>query len=349
MVGVQAPELTVTLARQGTHAPGRFDRLVTAVDGLAGPAALWYAGLGFVLLGAAHLFVWAAGPLPWGAVVPEIVPPAFLFAYFVWFVGVLKRVAGDSFDDFRPALHEGKHNAAAYRFALTSISDRQAVVSMIAAVVVIDVLYYTQVWPTLPPTSLAIEVATALLWSLGAAMGGVLLLLTVRQLRLVGRLSASADNVDIFKPNPINAFSRVTAVTATGILAFVVFFIVSNPTQPPPFVLQEALIVGLAVVSFVHPLRGMHRRLARQKAQLQDEAQDRLKRVLERLHVAVEASEYSQVEQLNNALRALQAEREVLAKLPTWPWSVGTLRGFATAVALPIGLFVITRLLDRFF
>ena len=337
MAGVRALEPASASATRGDGAPGRFDRLILAVDGLPGPAMLWYAGFGLVLLGAAHLFVWAAGALPWGAVVPEIVPPPLLFAYFAWFLGVLKRTAGESFDQFRPALLEGNHNPAAYRFALTSTSDRQAVVTMAAAVVVIDLLYYTQVRPTLPPTPPAIEAATAVLWSLGVAVGGVLLLQAVRQLRLVGRLSASADNIDIFRPNPVNAFSRVTALTAAGILAFVVLFIASNPTQPPPFVLQETLMVGLAVLSFVYPLRGMHGRLAREKAQLQDKAQDRLK------------GEYSHVAHLNNALLALQAEREVLAKLPTWPWSVGALRGFATALLLPIGLFVLTRLIERFF
>ena len=40
-------------------------------------------------------------------------------------------------------------------------------------------------------------------------------------------------------------------------------------------------------------------------------------------------------------------QRDVLAKLPTWPWSVGTLRGFVTAILLPLVLFLIQMLLSR--
>ena len=40
-------------------------------------------------------------------------------------------------------------------------------------------------------------------------------------------------------------------------------------------------------------------------------------------------------------------QREIVAKLPTWPWSVGTARGFLTAILLPIALFVVQRFLTQ--
>ncbi len=37
-----------------------------------------------------------------------------------------------------------------------------------------------------------------------------------------------------------------------------------------------------------------------------------------------------------------------VAKLPTWPWSAGTLRGFASALLLPIAVFLVQRFFREF-
>ena len=37
----------------------------------------------------------------------------------------------------------------------------------------------------------------------------------------------------------------------------------------------------------------------------------------------------------------------MLARVSTWPWSPGTLRGFGTAIVLPIALWLIYRVLDQ--
>jgi hypothetical protein len=45
---------------------------------------------------------------------------------------------------------------------------------------------------------------------------------------------------------------------------------------------------------------------------------------------------------------AIRREREILHGLPTWPGSTGTIRGFASALFLPLVLFLIQRLLSQF-
>ena len=47
------------------------------------------------------------------------------------------------------------------------------------------------------------------------------------------------------------------------------------------------------------------------------------------------------------SLASLLAERDLFNKLPTWPWSVATLRGVASAILLPVLIFVLTRVIDR--
>jgi hypothetical protein len=41
------------------------------------------------------------------------------------------------------------------------------------------------------------------------------------------------------------------------------------------------------------------------------------------------------------------SELEFLGKRSTWPWSTGTFRGFASALLLPIVIFVITQIIAR--
>jgi hypothetical protein len=40
-------------------------------------------------------------------------------------------------------------------------------------------------------------------------------------------------------------------------------------------------------------------------------------------------------------------QREIVAKLSTWPWSAGTARGFASAILLPLGLYLVQQLLSQ--
>ncbi len=56
----------------------------------------------------------------------------------------------------------------------------------------------------------------------------------------------------------------------------------------------------------------------------------------------------TRIDALTKAFTGLLAEREFVRRLPTWPWDPSALRAVASAIALPILLFLITRGLDRF-
>ena len=49
----------------------------------------------------------------------------------------------------------------------------------------------------------------------------------------------------------------------------------------------------------------------------------------------VDARDLSRADGLNKTLATLVLQREILAKLPTWPWSTATLRGFVTGAPSP--------------
>jgi hypothetical protein len=331
------------------------DRLLGLVDLLPGPSSLWFVVLALTLLAPAHAWIWATGARPVGQVELVLFAPTFVLAYFLWLLHLLNRVASSAFDAFRPALGGPAGEQEHYRLALTSIPDRVAVVAVVVTELILGFGYFGMDTSLRLPLPVAVDVATGILYALVAPVIGLLIVHDIRQLRLVSRLSALATNVDIFKPGPVTAFSRLTAATAIGLLAFVALMVLTIPVEVAvagpavlPGAIGSATAMGvLAVASFVLPLRVMHGRLLAQKLDLLDSAQDRLKVILGRISDAVDANELSNADELNKTLSSVLAQRDVLARLPTWPWSSGTFRGVASAVLLPIAIFVITRLIDQ--
>lgn len=329
------------------HRRGLLDRMLDFIDGLPGATAAWWAGIGLVLAAIGHLVVWISPGRQMGALHHDVFAPALIFAWFGWLMQTLNKIGAWAFNEFRPALNDPAADDR-YRHELTTLPDRYAVIGALGAIAVVSVAYYVGVRPFRESVPAAdIEVVSTPLWGLVSLALGIVVIHTVRQLRLVSRLSAVANNVDIFKPGPINAFARLTAVSAIGLIAFVVAFMLYSPNQPIAYVIQESALLAIAAASFVLPLRVMHNRLVAEKTRLLSDSQDRLKTVLSRVHQAVDEDDLGRAEQLRQTLNAVLAERDVLAKLHTWPWSAGTFRGFASALLLPIALILFTQVIDK--
>jgi hypothetical protein len=64
----------------------------------------------------------------------------------------------------------------------------------------------------------------------------------------------------------------------------------------------------------------------------------------------MEATRAAQVriDALSKAQASLIEQRRFIGGLSTWPWDPGTLRAVVSAIALPIGLWLLTRLLGYY-
>ena len=135
--------------------------------------------------------------------------------------------------------------------------------------------------------------------------------------------------------------SRVTSRTALGLI----FLLVAEPLPASAqdgassYIVITAAGTGSAVLvagaAFVLPLRGMHDRLVAEKRRLQGEVGRRISTTLESIQLAVDAGDGTAIEARNRALATLVAARDVVNRVPTWPWSTGALTGFASAIVLP--------------
>jgi hypothetical protein len=114
------------------------------------------------------------------------------------------------------------------------------------------------------------------------------------------------------------------------------------------FTLTSILVYSLlAVAVFFFPLLGLHNLLVREKEHLQEQANSRLLAHIQELHQRIDAHNLKEAEAIYHQLISLTSERDVLAKLPTWPWQPGTLNFILTAVLLPIILWIAQQLLGR--
>jgi hypothetical protein len=191
---------------------------------------------------------------------------------------------------------------------------------------------------------------------------------TVRQLHLVNRIYSRATRIDLFHLKPVYAFSALTARSGIGLIFFIYFVIAINGANSVStsdeltftllgdlsisgdalglLLIGALLLTGIA--AFVWPLQGMHQRLVEEKDLKLSEVADRLTAALGKLHREMDTDNFDQMGGIHNALSSLKLEREELEKVSTWPWETGTLSGFVTAILIPVLLWLVTRLLEKF-
>jgi hypothetical protein len=149
--------------------------------------------------------------------------------------------------------------------------------------------------------------------------------------------------VHLFAQRPLYAFSSVTAVTA-GVLALAAYgWTALNPDNLTELYSMGGVVVipMLALVVSTWPLLGTRRILYRQKAQRLDAVSLRDEAVYAEIHHCIEHKESEKLDELTKILSVLETERNTLDSISTWPWQPDTLRYLATALLLPLLLWII--------
>ncbi len=337
-------------------------RLLAWIEGLPGPVWLPYVGLlaGWSLV--VNILSWASGHRDlfvvdwWQTSIPLIVVCA------IGLIHAIGRRARSTFGAFRPILDAPDAEARDLEEDLVAIPGRPATVIAMTTVAITTTSFFVE--PLALAAARAEGLAGAMLvvgwtnYAVAQAILGVLFYSFVHRLRRVSRLQSRSTRIDLFAPSPLYAFSRLTAMAGIGLigLAFLLAAIVSVAAPPigslviasPVFGGFLFVVVALAVAAFVLPLRGMQAKIADEKERLQLAVDRRITEVIARIHAGVDRDDLSRAAELQTTLASLGAEREIIGKLRTWPWSTGTFRGFVSAVLLPVGLWILTRLLERF-
>jgi hypothetical protein len=334
-----------------TYPPSWVDRLVDWIDSLRGPYWLFYA-LAIIVMGVfINAMLWLGGGLPLGEV--DVINSSFAFFVF-YYLGLyhyLTHVASRALKAYRPLLDVD--DAAIHRLdhELTKLPrwiGRLAVpVGFVLALlfVVGDPSYEEGIEPTL-----LLYVGDTLITAFLLVTFFALVIRSIRQLGMVNRLHKRATNVNLLRLGPAHAFSALTARTGIGIIfagvgAYILEVLTYGYLRD---VLSYVLFSLLALAVFILPVIGIKNRIEEEKERALGEVTDLLQVTTERLHGMVRNSEHKGLKRVEKATAALIRERELLKKVSTWPWDPGTIRGFASALLLPIFLWTVTRLLERF-
>jgi hypothetical protein len=329
------------------------DRFIDWVRRLPGPSWLFYLVLWFALFLMANAVKWLDGSQLLGTIKPFYTVGASDSVYYLALMHYLKEAADAALRAFRPALtvSEAEYNRLHHQLTMLPAQSALLAGGIGGAIAALAVLFN----PTVPNLyyhssllAIAFGAADAILIF---ACFGACVYQTIHQLTMVSRIHATATCINLFQPDPLYAFSGLTARTAMGYLLLAdtaVLVMYEFMLEADPLALGiMAFMMALAVVTFVVPLLGMHRRMVEEKTRLESEANQRLEAAINELHRRLDAGDLTDMTELYRAIGGLEIERDVIAQIPTWPWQPGTLRLTLSPLLLPVAVWLIQRFLER--
>jgi hypothetical protein len=325
--------------------PSFLDRFMDFVVRLPIPYWLTYLALFIVQSTIVHILAWFDGWLP----AYSLSPILFLFPLWQWLtlaiMTYLNSVSLQALSIFSPLLNIEEIELKRLKDEFSTMPSRGVILNGVIWAIVYAILTYA--------TSNAFYVSYGLDTFLSTVIGieGLIAYLTgsaiyyhsLRQLSLVNQTVKMVKRFNLFRLDPVYAFSRVTSLIGVSWMVMLSLTLLLFPIQLVGGLTLAILIlqVVLAVAAFVLPLWFVHRRLISEKRELLAELNRQVESTAAKLHHCLDENEMGAVTQLKDAMLGLTAERDILNGIPTWPWRSGTLAGFLTATVLPIVLFIL--------
>jgi hypothetical protein len=281
--------------------------------------------------------------------------PFIYTVYPIYFVALMHFLDGEAraaLARFRPLLQVNDVDYARIEFELTTVPNRHAWIATALALFPALLISLNSEVDGLSRPGYFVGLSYMVVFTFFSVASALILIHhTIRQLRFVSHILAAAPTLNLFQVGPAYAFSRLTARTGIGLLLFAYFnFLLNPPTPAAPLTIVHiftSAIVVVAIAAFVLPLLGLHQRLVQEKSRLESEVNRSVETIHHELQERVASRNFAGTDDLNTTLSSLLSLRQVIAKLPTWPWQAETLRAFVSALLVPILIWVITRILEQ--
>jgi hypothetical protein len=180
---------------------------------------------------------------------------------------------------------------------------------------------------------------------------GVILYHTVRQLRMVNTINLNYIHISLFNLGPLQAFSKLTASTAVGLVAGIYGWMLINPDllADPVSLGFVGLFTILAIAVFVWPLFGTHRLMGMEKARMLHGLDLHFEAAFSKFDQRLRDDDHAAMEGLNGTITSLEIQHRRIAAIPTWPWRPETARFALGAIALPLILTILQLLAAQAF
>ena len=334
--------------------PSWVDRINELVRRLPGGSFVYYFGFGVFLFLLQTLVSWLEGAPLIGPFSSKYLFLAAAIPYILGMIHILDDRAALAFETMESTLTASDDEKKTLRYKLTVLP---AFLTICAGLLAIALALLSEVagrgsyrLATLQAYPIADDLFRGIYlvcwWSFGA-----FLYHTARQLVIINHIYTRHAQINLFRMQPLYAFSNLTALTAGSLIVPPYGFLWVNPDDVSinePVVLGiYVLITFIAVVTFIWPQLGIHRLQNAEKDRLLEEVNQRYESAIAQLHKGVDAKNYDGMSNLSMAIGSLNQERMTIEKIPTWPWQPETLRWLVTALVLPLGLWLLQFFLQR--
>jgi hypothetical protein len=327
------------------YPPSFLDRFMDFVQRQRVPYWLTYLCCLMLEVALLHILVWLDGWMPTFTFNPILA----VFPIWLWIPMIIMTyvdsVSLSALSSFRPLLELDEEQYNFLKYELTTMPSRGVFFSGLFWGITYLFLTYLgyQVFYVaygLGPFLTGVTIVTGLITYL---TGSALYYHSLRHLSLVNRVVRMAKKFNLFRLDPVYAFSRVTSLIGISWMLMLTLTLLTLPVRLATGlgVAIMAVQILLAIAAFVLPLWIVHRRLESEKLKLVAEHNLRVESTIKLLHETLDNQKLENSSQFSDAMASLKAEREVLDAIPTWPWRTGTLTGFLSAIVLPIIIFLI--------
>lgn len=335
------------------YSPSWIDLLADWLDGRRYSYWVYYFGFGAVVLVVLLTALWIEGATISGSVGLAQAYMAGVMAYMLALIHSLDKRAGMALEIMRPSLTSTDGEFPTLKYQLTTLPAVPTLLASLGLPVIIFLAeavgepYVLEELGEFPVSAAMLRVV----YFVGWLVLGAFLYHTLHQLRAFNLVYTKYTQVDLFRVRPLYAFSNLAALTA-GSLAMISYgWLLVNPwidKTDPQVLIPMIVLLLFALVVFVWPQIGIHRLQASEKERLLDEATQRLETTISELHQQIDDQELENIADLNIAMTTLQTETNILRKTPTWPWEPEVVRLLITALALPLGLWLVQLILQQF-
>ena len=347
---------TETVDQTRPYSPSWADRLTDLVDRLPGPSWLYYAGIALILALIQAATLWIEGIQPSDRFIVNHGTLTVIGVLFFALVHYLDSEARRALSAWRPAIAPtvGDEQYEELEFRLATLP---ALPTLLVCLAVVTGAVLTNLF-TAPPETLrevtsspAATTVTYAMYLLTWWVVATFVYHTIHQLQTINLIYTDHTQINVYRTSPLYALSRVTALTAASLTIPTYAWFAINPglLADPIAIAIIVIITALALVVFVLPMMGVHRLLVEEKARMQNEAALRFEAIVGELHQRIDSGNLEVMDALNDAISSLKVERDALKAAPTWPWPPETVRLLITALALPLGLWLIQFLVQRAF
>ena len=333
------------MAETRAYPPSFLDRFMDWIKSLPLPYWLTY----LIILGTQvaifHIISWIDGWVPRYTFNPILA----VFPIWLWvpmaIMTYLDSVPVNALASFRPMLELEEEQYNSLKYELTTMPPRGVFLSSLFWGITYLFMTYLgyQVFYVAYGLGPFITWATITTGFITYLTGSALYYHSLRHLSLVNRVVRMAKKFNLFRLDPVYAFSRVTSLIGISWMLMLTLTLLTLPIRLATGlgVALMAVQILFAIAAFVLPLWFVHRRLEAEKLKLIAEHNLRIESTIKKLHTALDDDRLEKSSHFSDALGSLKAEREVLDAIPTWPWRAGTLTGFLSAIVLPIVIFLI--------